>query len=352
MQLLALVKRLDHVCCRYRLAAYRPFLEKAGHHLEIRSWPTSWLSRLLLRRRLGPADAVIVQRKLVPSWQWLLLRRSYPLLIYDFDDAVFMRDSNAWRGHSCPRRIGSFAAMVRTANLVVCGNDFLRAQATLWTDPERVHLIPTCVNPDRYPLAEHDRPGGEVQLAWIGAASTLKGLARNQALLEELGQGLPGVTLKLICDRFLRLRHLPVIPRPWSDASEAAELASADIGISWLPDDPWSRGKCALKILQYMAAGLPVVANRVGLQARLVRHGENGFLADSADEWRQAIQILARDPALRRRLGRAGRALAETRFHVSVGAARWLTLLQRSPNLCSSYQPASAPPAGFRPEPA
>jgi glycosyltransferase involved in cell wall biosynthesis len=135
--------------------------------------------------------------------------------------------------------------------------------------------------------------------------------------------------LKLVCDRFLVLRHLPILTCQWSEAAERIALASADIGISWVPDDMWSRGKCGLKVLQYMAAGLPVVANPVGVHSELIRHGETGFLADTPNQWAEAIRRLAHEPELRRRMGRAGRQRVETSFSVPVGAARWLTLLER-----------------------
>ena len=104
-------------------------------------------------------------------------------------------------------------------------------------------------------------------------------------------------------------------------------MAAADVGISWVPDDLWSRGKCGLKVLQYMAAGLPVVANPVGVQADLVRHGETGFLARTPAEWVEALRRLGADPELRCRLGAAGRRRVEAEFSVEAGAARWLTLL-------------------------
>jgi glycosyltransferase involved in cell wall biosynthesis len=132
-----------------------------------------------------------------------------------------------------------------------------------------------------------------------------------------------------VCDRFLKLEHLPVVPCVWSQSSEVADLAAADIGISWIPDDLWSRGKCGLKVLQYFAAGLPVVANPVGVQAEMVRHGENGFLAETPNEWSEAVGRLAADPGLRQRLGQAGRRLVEATYSVSVGARRWLDLLDR-----------------------
>jgi glycosyltransferase involved in cell wall biosynthesis len=146
-------------------------------------------------------------------------------------------------------------------------------------------------------------------------------------MLEGVGRALPGARLKLVSDHFLRFEHLPVVRRLWSEGAEADDIAAADIGISWVPDDLWSRGKCGLKVLQYMAAGLPVVANPVGVQAELVRHGESGLLARTPAEWVEALRLLAADPALRRRLGEAGRRRVEAEFSVAAGAARWLAVL-------------------------
>ena len=210
---------------------------------------------------------------------------------------------------------------------MVAGNAYLAEVGRRWANPDAVRVIPTCVNPAIYPRAGHGRRGQGVQLVWIGSSSTLKGLQVIAPLLESVGMNCPGVYLKLICDRFFHLGHLPVIERAWSEASEAAELADADIGIAWVPDDPWSRGKCGLKVLQYMAAGLPVIANPVGVQADMVRHGETGYLAETPEEWCEAVRRLAADPDLRRRLGRAGRRRLEADFSVDAGAALWLRLL-------------------------
>src|SRR5438874_775266 len=104
-------------------------------------------------------------------------------------------------------------------------------------------------------------------------------------------------------------------------------MAVVEIGISWVPDDLWSRGKCGLKALQYMAAGLPVVDNPVGVHVELVRHGENGFLAETPAQWLEAVGRLVRDPELRRCLGRNGRHRVEQDYSVAVGAGRWAALL-------------------------
>jgi len=327
VHLTALVESPEHVCCRYRLTALRPYLEQAGHTLEIRAWPTRWWSRLTLGRALAQADVVIVQRKLLPWWQLLALRHAAPALVFDFDDAVFLRDSYAAKGLHSPQRQRRFAGLVRAAAGVAAGNAFLAEEAARWHGAVPVHVIPTCVETERYPLAAHDRSGPGTQLVWVGSSSTLKGLETARPLLEAIGQGCPGLSLKLICDRFLTLEHLPIVACPWAEATEADAIASADIGLSWVPDDDWSRGKCGLKVLQYMAAGLPVVANPVGVQVEMVEHGRTGFLAETPAQWIEAIRQLMHDPALRRSLGQAARRRVEADYHPRVAARHWLDLL-------------------------
>jgi glycosyltransferase involved in cell wall biosynthesis len=156
----------------------------------------------------------------------------------------------------------------------------------------------------------------------------LRGLERIRPILERIGREVPGIQLKLICDRFIALEELKVVPFAWSEAAEARELADADIGIAWMPDDEWSRGKCGLKVLQYMAAGLPVIANPVGVHCAMIRHGATGFLANTSQEWVEAVAKLSANCALRKELGQAGRAIVERDYSIESGAARWLEVLE------------------------
>jgi glycosyltransferase involved in cell wall biosynthesis len=327
VQWLAFVESLDHVCCRYRLRAFQPLLAQAGHQLDLRALPLHWWSRCRLFRQARAWDGVILQRKLLDPLQLLLLRRSAQRLIYDLDDAVFLRDSYAAKGPHSARRLRRFAATVRAADAVVAGNAFLANQVMSAARKNHATIVPTCVDPDHYPGARHQRTPGSAQLVWIGSSSTLQGLQAIAPMLEQIGQRWRGLRLKLICDRFFHLERLPVVACPWDADREAEELAAADIGISWLPDDLWSRGKCGLKVLQYMAAGLPVVANPVGVHCELVRHGETGFLVETPHAWLEALGRLAHDPALRRRLGQAGRKCVAAQYSVTAGAQRWLGIL-------------------------
>jgi glycosyltransferase involved in cell wall biosynthesis len=324
MHLAALVESADHVCTRYRLRAFATLLAAAGHTLELVPLPPGWLGRLAVARSVRHADGVILQRKLLSRPEVALLRRNVRHLWYDFDDAVWMRDSYAGKGFHSRKRYWRFRRIVQAAEAVIAGNAYLAEHATR-AGARAAWVIPTCVDASKYPLARHDREGTE--MVWVGSSATLRGLQAIAPLLNAIGETIPEVRLKLVCDRFFQPGRLPIVERRWAEVTEAHEIAAADIGISWVPDDPWSRGKCGLKVLQYMAAGLPVVTNPVGVHTEMVRPGETGFLATTETEWVEAVRALAVDRELRRRMGAAGRKLVEERYSVEVGARLWVNLI-------------------------
>jgi glycosyltransferase involved in cell wall biosynthesis len=327
VRVVALVESTDHVCCRYRVTAFRDALAAYGHTLGIQTLPRTTFGRLGVGRDLN-ADVVVLQRKLLPSWAIALLRRRVPRLVFDFDDAVWLRDSYSPHGFADPKRMQRFRATVAACDLVVAGNEYLAAAAREFTAPERVVVIPTCVEPRNYPVAAHQQTGA-TRLVWVGSRSTLRGLQQFAPTLSAIGREVPGVRLKVVCDQFPTIPDLPVDAVEWRQETEAAEIAAADIGIGWVPDDPWSAGKCGLKLLQYQAAGLPVVANPVGVQAEMVRSHETGFLAVTAEDWVAAVAALAADPHLRYRLGSAGRRQVTDRYSVAAGGRGWFAALHR-----------------------
>lgn len=343
MKALALVEAPDHVCCRYRVLAFEPALAASGWTLTVQGLAPKPAGRWAQLRRAGEFDAVVLQRKLLPAWQLHALRRSARRLIFDFDDAVLYRDSYDRRGPHCARRASRFARTVRLADVVVAGNDFLAGCAReAGARPERVRVLPTCVDTTLYrPKPPEPATEGPVRMVWIGSSSTLQGLERQRPLLERLGREVPGLQLRLICDRFPRFDPLPVVGVPWSRSGEAEAVATGDLGITWIPDDLWSPGKCGLKVLQYQAAGLPVVANPVGVHPLLVRHGINGLLASSPEEWVKAIQTLAADPGLRARMGQAARASVEARDSVAARAPAFVAVV-------AGASPPKAPGASSR----
>src|SRR5262249_14941614 len=203
VHLAALVEAPGHVCCRYRFAAFRKPLANAGHALDLVPYPRSLWGRFRLGADLADFDAVVVQRRLLPWWQLRLLRRRVRHLLFDLDDAVYLRDSYSRQGLHDPGRLRRFAAVCRSADAVVAGNAFLADEARR-RGVAAVHVIPTCVDPSLYSPSRQDRRSG-LELVWIGSSSTLKGLKQIAPLLEYVGRSCPGVQLKLVCDSFFRL---------------------------------------------------------------------------------------------------------------------------------------------------
>ena len=96
-------------------------------------------------------------------------------------------------------------------------------------------------------------------------------------------------------------------------------MQTMDVGIMPLADDAWTRGKCAFKLIQYMACGLPVVASPVGMTAEVLGRGDVGLTARNDSQWLDALIFLYEQRDKAKSLGTAGR----TKFleHYSRGAA-------------------------------
>ena len=298
--ILFISKGEDSASTRYRAFTYFPYLHDAGwqtQHLTAAQGP---LQRLNILRRAGKADAVVIIRKTLSPLFLRLLRKAARRLVFDFDDAIFVRSN----GEPSKRREQGFRRTMEVCDAVWAGNRYLADAAAEING--HVSVLPTSIQPEKYNVAV-DKPQDYLDLVWIGSHSTRKYLVEALPALESLAQRYPQLRLKIIADFNLETRNLNTLPIAWSAATEAEQLASSHIGIAPMPDNPWTRGKCALKILQYMAAGLPVVASAAGVNKDLVTDGETGYLAETETQWSARLETLIRDVGLRERLGRQGR---------------------------------------------
>jgi len=303
-QILFLVPRLDKASTRYRILQYLPALAEAGIRHEIRAVSKVARDWLRLLKQVRAADVVFIQKKLFSAFEIALLKKLSRRLVYDFDDAVMFKDSLASdRQHARQRR--RFAATARRADLLIAGNGYLQEQGLALGRP--TVLIPTPLDMERYLPKTRQASGNEVVLGWIGSRSTLKYLRDIAPALEELGQRLSNLRLKIVADDFFDLDHLPVIKKNWSAADEIDDLHSFDIGLMPLNDDVWTRGKCGFKLLQCMAVGLPVVCSPVGANREIVTDGIEGFWAVRQEEWVKRLVTLAGDAELRQTMGKRGR---------------------------------------------
>ena len=318
---------LKEASARLRLRRVLPALAAEGIEAEALEIPVRASSRFAFFRDLRRADTVVLHRKLLNALEFAFLRRCARRLVFDFDDAVMFRDPFRGAPRSI-RRSGRFTRTVRGCHGIVAGNAYLLALAKEAGATGKACLLPTAVDVSRFPAA-CTRTGGPFVLGWIGQASTLPYLEDLGPVLEGIARACPGIALRVIADAFPSFGALPVEACPWSEEEEPRLLAGIDAGLMPLRDDPWSRGKCGYKILQYFAAGKPVIASPVGVNAELVVPGVNGILARDAVDWTEAILRLARNPEERAAMGGEGlRTLLSGGYALPSVAARLAAFLR------------------------
>ena len=277
------------------------------------------------------AALVVIEYELLP-WlpavfeRWLAWRGCR--MVVDYDDAIFHQydaHPNPWVRRLLGRKI---ATVMRLANTVVAGNAYL-ADYARQAGARRVIVIPTVIDLFRYPVVGLPQRTELFTIGWIGSPSTARYLravapalanvcADARACVRLIGAGaadLPGVSVDAI---------------PWREETEVDEIRRCDVGIMPLPDEPWARCKCGFKLIQYMACGLPVVASPVGVNQQIVEHGVNGFLVQTHQEWLTALDTLRNDPALRARMGAAGRRKVETTYCLQVTASQYVRVLRQA----------------------
>lgn len=321
-RLLFISKGADSPSTRYRALQFFPYWENAGF-LPVHVAASGGLSALPnLLRQAARADVVVVIRKTFPAPLLYLLRRASRSLIFDFDDAIFCNTD----GTPSPLRGRRFAAMMRVCDHVLAGNAYLASKVSALN--KTVTVIPTCLDVSKYD-SEAVKPAEATDLVWIGSSSTRKYLVEVLPALRLASARVPGLRLKIIADFDLPDGGIPTLAVPWRADTEASALASSHIGIAPMRDDDWSRGKCALKVLQYMAAGLPVISSDNGANAEIVKEGETGFLVSSPEAWADRIVQLAGDPAACCRMGENGRQFVTTAYSIEAVFSRILPVVAR-----------------------
>ena len=134
----------------------------------------------------------------------------------------------------------------------------------------------------------------------------------------------------MVSDRFEAIGQVSGIEQvQWEGKEEIAALQSFDIGLMPLPDDPWTRGKCGFKLLQYQAMGIPVVCSSVGINKTIVTEGVNGFLAHTNEEWFDRVSRLVTSPDLRARMGAAGRRIVTNEYSLKSLWPRFFSIIKK-----------------------
>jgi glycosyltransferase involved in cell wall biosynthesis len=325
VKVLFIAKGNDDPTTRYRVLPLMSRLLALGHSCELLASDIGLAGKVMLLRRAPQFDWIFIQRKLFTSMFTRMLRRRQHRLVFDFDDAIFCNSD----GSVSASRARRFKTMTQLAELTFAGNQYLVEACQKDNHGKKVMLLPTAIDPDLY-TAQRRTLARPLTLVWIGSRSTGRYLHLLDDVFTGLAKKLPGIKVKVVADFEYTHPSIEVVNQPWSSATEAQALQDSDIGLSPLVDDAWTRGKCALKVLQYMAAGLPVIASRVGANIDVLGDASGGYLVEQHQEWVDAIRALS-DPLVRQRMGDAGLARVKAAYSVDVIMDRALTALLPSP---------------------
>jgi len=282
------------------------------------------LSRCAVRRyrdvrRARMFDAVFLQREAFFGG-WPVFERAFKArgarIVLDFDDAIWLLDvSAANRKFGWLKRPQKTAEIAGLADLVIAGNAFLADYARGYN--ENTIVIPTTIDTTSYSRATPRRASGPVCVGWTGSTTTIRNFETGVPYLAQIKAKYgDGVRFRVVGDASYRCEALGIQGEAWDAAAEVETLSDMDIGIMPLPDETWSKGKCGLKGLQFMALDIPVVMEGLGANREIVTDGADGFLASNPTEWVAKLSALVESVDLRMRIGSAGRRTVEARYSV------------------------------------
>lgn len=336
---------------RFRIEQWEPILAESGVQISYSPFENEELHAVLYksgaslpkvkavidsmrrrRRELSGAkefDLIYIFREaalLGPPWFERRIAKLGVPVVFDFDDAVFVSYKSPSNGYlSYLKFPAKTAEICRLSAHVMAGNQYL-ADYALKENP-RVTIIPTTIDTEkytpRYPESESETP----TIGWSGSFSTVQHLDTVREVLQELAKT-EKFKLRVIGTPEYYLPGVETEAIPWRSDSEIEDLREMDIGLMPLPDEDWSRGKCGLKALQYMALGIPTICSPVGVNSTIIQDGANGYLANGKEEWIKKLKLMLHSPELRRQIGMAGRKTVEDGYSAISQAPRVLQVFR------------------------
>ena len=334
---------------RLRSYQYFPYLEKAGFQVEVSplfseaylkalyaGQPTKkqalagYVKRFLKILTVGSYDRVVIEKELfpfLPAFAERLFHFFGIKYIVDYDDAVFHnydRSSNPVVRTVLGRKID---AVMKYSACVVAGNTYLAERARS-AGAKRIEIIPTVIDLERYPVRQTEAADTSFVVGWIGTKTTFeKHLLPCRQWLKQLQLEDPDLRLHIVgitsdMDLGPQVQYIH-----WTEETEVAEILKMDVGLMPLQDSLWEKGKCAYKLIQYAACGIPGIASDVGMNREVTVPGETGILATTNNEWMQALKTLKADAEERVRLGQNARKKVEELYCIQQTWIKWQEIL-------------------------
>ena len=314
---------------RYRFEQYFSFLEKKGFECELsyiisakddvyfyskghfiwKIWIffKAFCTRIKDRFRYKNYDIVFVQREAIMigiTYFERSIRKTKAKFIFDFDDSIWLMDtSEGNKKFEWLKDPEKTARNIRHANLVIAGNAYLADYARHYN--KNIKIIPTTIDTEVHKPLHLKKD--KITIGWSGSLTTIKHFEYALDFLKIIKKKYPQVEICVVSDGVYTNDEIDIKGIAWSSETEVQSINSFSIGIMPLPNDEWAKGKCGLKGLSYMACEIPTIMSPVGVNTEIIKHGENGFLASSTEEWVEYLSKLIESEELRNKMGKAAR---------------------------------------------
>jgi len=276
-------------------------------------------------------DIVFIQREAFMTGSLFFekaLKRKNVKMVYDFDDAIWLPNvSENNKKFEWLKNPSKTSALITLADMVIAGNQYLASYAKKFN--HSVYVIPTTIDTS-YHRKKNETDSKTVCIGWTGSHTTIRHYESAVPALKKLKQKYSDkIYFKVIGDAGYINTDLNIHGIEWFLKNELEQLSEIDIGIMPLPDNEWTRGKCGLKGLQYMALEIPSVMSPVGVNCEIVSDGVNGFLAKDENEWIEKVSVLIENPEVRKKIGEEARKTVEEKYSVNSQKEKYLALFKK-----------------------
>lgn len=312
----------------YSLAGWKSLFVNGGFLKKIFAVVSGFLRRIKDLFRLRKYDFIFIYREAVPLGppiiEWVIAKLYRKKIIYDFDDAIWVPVSSEFnRLVLSVKWFSKIAVICKWSYKVSVGNEYLGEFAAKYNT--NVVVIPTVVNTSEVHNSIQVHTNNAPAIGWTGTFSTLKYLDMVLPVLKEL-QTKHDFKFIVIADVDPQLPLTNYKFIKWNKETEAKDLLSLQIGLMPLYDDEISRGKCGFKAIQYMSMGIPAVVSAVGVNKKIVNNEQDGFICTQPEEWKNALEKLLGNPALREQMGKEARKKIEANYSVNATLESFLNL--------------------------
>lgn len=304
---------------------------KRGHFIEKVFWTIlGYLRRLVLIPKIPFYDGMYIFLNIIPfgtpfmEWIYITLNPNY---IYDIDDLYYLgRTNKVNKILRLFRSPAKYEYLMRHAKHIIVCTPYLQQYAGQFN--KNITDISSTINTDTYLPIEKNKEKDEIILGWSGSQSTYPYMHYMDEIIKEIA-GERKIKLHILGTDNYRIEGVDVVSYKWSKDLEIPFIQGFDIGLYPLPlDDEFVYGKSGLKALQYMAIGIPTVATAVGTIFRIIKDGENGFLAKTKEEWKTKLMLLIDNPVLRERIGLNARNTVESEYSIKTNRDKYLSILR------------------------